>query len=72
MSKIMLEIELNPFVVPESVLVKSKPGLRQEGIKQSVRYSLSELDEKTLDQLCVEFRASIFSKAGKADLGSRI
>jgi CRISPR/Cas system endoribonuclease Cas6 (RAMP superfamily) len=61
-----VEVELQPFTVPNFVLVKPRLGFRQEGITEAPKFALSELDEQTLEQLCAEFRRAVFAKAGKA------
>ncbi len=62
-----IEFELNPFKVPDSVTVKSKPRPRQEGFANPVHFSLIELSVETLDELCKEFRAAVFDGAKKMD-----
>lgn len=60
---ITVKTELVPFSVPNYVLVKSRPGLRQDGIKEGVKYHVSELDDETLESLCAQFRSDVFKKA---------
>lgn len=62
---IKLNIELEPFSVPNYVLVKQKAKPRQEGYPETPKYHLSELSPDTLDQLCNEFRDAVFEKAAK-------
>lgn len=63
---ITVETELLPFTVPNYVLVKRKPGRRQDGINfDGPKYHLSELPHETLEKLCAQFRGSIFEKAAK-------
>ncbi|MCW8988351.1 MAG: hypothetical protein OQK75_11860 [Gammaproteobacteria bacterium] len=65
---IKLNIELKPFIVPEYVLIKQKPKSRQEGFNANPeKFHLKDLDAETLGQLCDEFRASVFTKAGVKD-----
>jgi hypothetical protein len=59
------EIQLQPFNVPNYVLVKSEPRPRQEGFIESPKYHLSELDVVTLEALCERFKEDVFKKAGK-------
>lgn len=64
-TKITLEVELQPFTVPNYVLVVSKPGLRQDGMTDTPKYHLSDIDPVTLDKMCRQFRDGVFEKAGK-------
>lgn len=65
---IKLDIELEPFRVPNYVMVKQKAGLRQDGARlDSPKYHVKDLDIDTLSQLCDEFREAIFAKAEKLD-----
>lgn len=67
MSRITIDVELRPFIVPNYVSAMAKPRPREQGVVESPSYALSELDEKTLSALCDEFRATVFEKAGKDD-----
>lgn len=60
-----LEVELQPFTVPNFVLQVIPPRAREAGIDKPVSFHLSELDADTLDRLCWQFRAAVFEKAGK-------
>lgn len=64
-----LQVELQPFIIPSYVLEKTRPGKRQDGIQHARSHDIEELDVETLGQLCDEFRAGVFAKAGKADPG---
>lgn len=59
--KAMIEIELQPFTVPNFVIRKPRTG----GDSESFSYGLDELDPNTLDRLCSDFRREVFKKAGK-------
>ena len=63
------EINIKPFKVPNFVFLERPPRPRQEGINFDTSYSLplSELRESVLDEMCKEFRAAVFEKAGKED-----
>lgn len=63
--KATLQVELQPFQTPDFVHAVSKPALKQQGMQESPRYPLSDLDPMTLDRLCDDFRAEVFRKAGK-------
>lgn len=65
--KIKMEVDLVPMTVPNYVIAVTPPGKRQDGLTESPKYKLSELSETVLGQLCDEFRAEIFKKAGKDD-----
>jgi len=62
-----INIELEPWVVPNFVRQKTKPSMRQEGYKEGLSISIKDLDEDVLSDLCDEFRQGIFKKAGKVD-----
>jgi hypothetical protein len=57
-------LELVPFTVPTYVTVKREPGRREDGFRPPIELKLSELDAETLDELCTEFRKSVFKAAG--------
>lgn len=63
----VMKLELQPFSTPNFALAKVRSGLRQEGIIEGPKWPLSEVDADTLSELCDEFRAEVFRKAGKAD-----
>ena len=65
--EISQKIKLQPFRVPNFVLVKQEPGKREDGFKEGPKYALSELDEFALSMLCDKFREDVFKKAGKTD-----
>ena len=56
-----------PFPVPESVCLRTPPRPRQDGIHPLPLVVLKNLDERTLADLCIEFRKSVFEKAEKAE-----
>ena len=58
-------VKLAPFPVPTAVRVQLAPGLRQDGMKPLPEILLSDLSVETLEELCREFRASVFDAAGK-------
>ncbi len=59
--------ELQPFTVPNYVIVKMPPRPRQDGFVESPKYALAELTPDVLAVLCDEFRAAVFAKAGRRD-----
>ena len=61
------KVKLQPFRTPNFVLVESHVAPRQQGLVESPKYALKDLDEATLDLLCDQFREDIFKKAGKQD-----
>lgn len=63
--KATLQVELQPFMVPNFVRPVSKPGKREDGLAETGAYPLSDLDSITLDRLCEQFRSEVFRKAGK-------
>ena len=52
-------VELKPFVVPNYVDTTDK---QLNGFPRSI--PLRDLDERTLNRMCDEFRKSVFEKAG--------
>ena len=62
-----MNIELIPIRIPDYIIQKTPPKPRSEGLTESPKYHLSEVDEQTLSQLCDDFRAGVFAKAGKVD-----
>lgn len=63
--KINVSMEIKDFTVPNFVVPITALGERQDGITFSDGIPLSDLDSETLEQLCTNFRASVFKKAGK-------
>jgi len=63
--KVKIEVDLKPFGIPNFVIVKQEPGLKQDGLQESKQYKISELDSGTLLKMCEEFKISVFEKAGK-------
>lgn len=66
MTKLMLQIELQPFRVPNYVIAVGNPGKREDGFQEAPKYPLSDLSAETLEQMCREFRAEVFRKADKS------
>lgn len=64
--KVTIQVELQPFTVPDFVRTVERPGKREDGFAETVAYPLSDLDSLTLDRLCEQFRNEVFRKAGKA------
>lgn len=63
----LIQIELQPWQVPNYVLEKMPPRPRQEGLREPRSHPLSEVSPEILSAMCDEFRAEIFRKAGKDD-----
>lgn len=63
--KVTLEVDLQPFMVPNFVRVVSEPGRKEDGVQELPCYPLSVLDSWTLHKLCCNFRDEVFRKAGK-------
>jgi len=60
-----INLDLNPFPVPNSVSAKLPPGKKQDGFKIAPTIPLGELDDNTLHEMCDEFRTAIFARAYK-------
>ena len=65
-------LKLQPFTVPNFVLVQMPARPRQEGFREGLKFALSELDADTLAALCDQFRLTVFAKAGVADSRSEV
>ena len=62
-----IKLKLKPFQVPNFVVTEQAPGKREDGWKEFPGFPLSAVDADTLGEMCDEFRAAIFAKAGMAD-----
>jgi hypothetical protein len=62
-----MKIALKPFTVPNYVIGEAPPRPRQDGWQEPPKWELGELDADTLSELCDDFRAAVFEKAGAAD-----
>lgn len=62
----LVEIKLLPFTVPNCVISDKKIDPNNSS-SFSVYFKLEELTEKTLSDLCNEFRRDVFKRAGKVD-----
>lgn len=66
-TKITVEVGLQPFQVPGFVRPTKRLRMSQDGVTFDDGIPLSDLPEDTLAALCDEFRAGVFLKAGKQD-----
>lgn len=64
--KASIEVELQPFTTPNFVLTARPPRLKQEGLVETPKLALGDLDSHTLERMCDEFRNEVFKKAGKS------
>ena len=63
-----MNIEVQPWQTPNFIIGKMPARPRQEGFNiDAPKWSLAEVDEETLDKLCMDFRAEVFRKAKKTD-----
>ena len=63
-----IRLKLLPLMTPNFVRIKLSPVQRADGfVPDANAIPLKDLDPSTLDELCREFRAGVFSKAGKED-----
>ena len=65
--KIALNVEIRDFTVPNFVTQVLPAGKKEDGIQYSGGIPLKELRSETLDQLCRNFRRSVFQKAEQQD-----
>lgn len=56
-----------PFLTPNFVHQEMPAGLKQDGWKELPSWPLNCIDVEDLDELCANFRAEVFKKAGKQD-----
>lgn len=70
---VRLRSKLKPLRAPNFVLIDGEDTTYNplSWPTEQPKYALSQLDEETLDALCVQFRADIFKKAGKEDPAMR-
>ena len=61
------KLDLHPWTVPNFCIVKMPSRVRQDGLGEAPKFALAEVDAETLAQLCDDFRAEVFRKAGKPD-----
>ena len=61
-----MKIELKPWMVP-NYCIQVVPPRRRQDIQEAPTYPLAEVDAETLAQMCDDFRAEVFRKAGKPD-----
>lgn len=62
-----MKIDLLPFTVPNYVIAKTAPGNRADGWVDAPKWHIRDVDTETLSELCDQFRADVFAKAGKSD-----
>lgn len=67
MTNVTMPLKLKPFNTPNFVLVDMPARPKQEGVTSLPSFPLHELSVESLDQLCRQFRAEVFTKAGKKD-----
>lgn len=65
--KLTTSVKLQPWQTPNYVLAKMPPRPRQEGFIELPKWHVRELDADVLSNLCDQFRAEIFRKAGISD-----
>ena len=61
---VKLDIELEPFRIPNYVLVRRKLTKHNEGaaVREGDSYHISELPIEVLEKLCDEFKANVLKK----------
>lgn len=62
---IEVNVDLEPFPVPDVVYAESKTGRRQDGMTQPASYRLDELSRTSLILLCDTFVNEVYRRAGK-------
>jgi hypothetical protein len=61
--KVKIEVELEPFKVPNFVVVKPKPHRKNEGFKDATSIPIGELPADVIYKLCEDFTAAVYAKA---------
>lgn len=62
-----MNIELNPWIIPNFATLKMPPGRKQDGFNPAPSLPIESLDANDLSVQCTRFRADVFAKAGKKD-----
>jgi len=62
-----INVTLRGFSTPDCAIPESRPGVRQNGIVPIGSISLSDIEASVLSDLCDQYRAEVFKKAGKPD-----
>jgi len=62
-----IELEVSDWATPNVVEVKRPPRPRQEGFTPMPGILLADASANLLAELCDNFRAEVFRKAGKQD-----
>ena len=61
-----INLELQPFPVPEDVTIKLPPGRREDGMRPAPTMKLADLSDEVLAAMCEEFTQAVFAAAGKS------
>jgi hypothetical protein len=62
-----MQIKFKPWITPNFAHVEGPLGRRQEGVSFDRGFALSEIPVEDLAELCDQFRADVFRKAGRPD-----
>ena len=62
-----MKLEFIPWTLPQFCSQKMPPKPRENGFLECPKWSLKDIDEETLSDMCDDFRSSVFEKAGKKD-----
>ena len=62
-----VKLAVVPWSVPNFVILQFAPRPRQEGFTEAPKLELAAVEADTLAQMCDDFRAEVFRKAGKPD-----
>jgi len=68
MMKTTIEVDLKPFPVPNFVMENRPKAAHEADPEGTLKFRLNDLDSKTLDDLCEQFKTGIFNISGKARL----
>ena len=62
-----MQITFRPFITPSYALEDLAPRPGEAGFTAIMARSIRDIDAETLSQMCDNFRADVFRKAGKED-----
>ncbi len=62
-----MKIKLCPFIIPNFFHAEMPPWRRQDGLRPVPVWGINEVEAADIAELCDQFRAGLFAKAGKPD-----
>jgi hypothetical protein len=62
-----IQLKLKPWMAPNFAVPERPPGRREDGVHFDTGIPISSLPVDVLSQMCDDWRAEVFRKAGKKD-----